>query len=69
MGARDELEALPGGADEAGSRLEVGMGDRFGLGREDAYAFCSTAVDLRVTQVVNGYKGAHAMLAKDLTPS
>ena len=45
------------------------LGDRFGLGREDAYAFCSTAVDLRVTQVVNGYKGAHAMLAKDLTPS
>ncbi len=39
---------------------------RFGLGREDAYVFCSAAVDLRITQLVNGYKGVHAMVAKDL---
>ena len=34
------------------------------VSREDAYALASVAVDLRVTQVVNGVKGAHAMLAK-----
>ena len=25
------------------------LGSRYGLGREDAYAFCSAAVDLRIT--------------------
>jgi acetamidase/formamidase len=35
-----------------------------GLGREDAYMFCSLAVDLRVTQLVDGNKGIHAMLPK-----
>jgi acetamidase/formamidase len=37
-----------------------------GLSREDAYTLCSLAVDFRVTQTVNGHKGAHAMLAKSL---
>ncbi len=37
-----------------------------GLGREDAYTLCSLAVDLRVTQIVNGVKGVHAMLARSL---
>jgi acetamidase/formamidase len=32
----------------------------------DAYSLCSLAVDLRVTQVVDGNKGIHAMLAKSL---
>ena len=32
----------------------------------DAYALCSLAVDLRVTQIVDGNKGIHAMLRKDL---
>ena len=45
------------------------LGSRYGLGREDAYAFCSVAVDLRITQLVNGYKGVHGMLLKSLTPS
>ena len=40
--------------------------DEQGLGREDAYALCSLAVDLRVTQIVNGTKGVHAMLARSL---
>jgi acetamidase/formamidase len=35
-----------------------------GLTREHAYALCSIAVDLRITQLVNGYKGSHAMLPK-----
>ena len=40
------------------------IGERVGLGREDAYMFCSLAVDMRVTQLVDGNKGIHAMLPK-----
>ncbi len=39
-----------------------------GLTREDAYVLCSVALDLRVTQVVDGTKGIHAMLAKSILP-
>lgn len=35
-----------------------------GMSREDAYTLCSLAVDLHVTQIVNGIKGVHAMLPK-----
>jgi acetamidase/formamidase len=35
-----------------------------GLSLLDAYALCSIAVDFRVTQVVDGKKGIHAMLPK-----
>ena len=37
-----------------------------GMGRADAYTLCSLALDLRVTQLVNGTKGVHAMLARAL---
>jgi len=37
---------------------------RTGLDRYQAYALCSLAADLRVTQVVNGNKGIHVMLNK-----
>ena len=37
-----------------------------GLSAEDAYSLCSLAVELHVTQLVDGNKGIHAMLAKDL---
>ena len=36
------------------------------LSREQAYAFCSLAVDFHVTQSVNGEKGVHGMLRKGL---
>lgn len=39
---------------------------RTGLSRAEAYALCSLAADLRVTQVVNGNKGIHVMIAKEL---
>ena len=42
------------------------VGEVAGLGREDAYTLCSLAGDLRVTQLVNGCKGVHMMLAKAL---
>ncbi len=37
---------------------------RTGLLRAEAYALCSLAADLRITQVVNGSKGVHVMLEK-----
>jgi acetamidase/formamidase len=37
---------------------------RTGLDRYQAYALCSLAADLRITQVVNGNKGVHVMLNK-----
>lgn len=37
---------------------------RTGLSKQNAYALCSLAADVRVTQVVNGNKGAHVMLDK-----
>ena len=37
-----------------------------GLTRDDAYNLCSQAVDLHVTQLVDGVKGIHAMIAKSI---
>lgn len=37
-----------------------------GLTRDDAYALASIAVDLRVTQIVDGNKGIHAMIPKGI---
>lgn len=37
---------------------------RYGFSDHDAYAFCSMAVDLHVTQVVDLTKGIHAMIPK-----
>jgi acetamidase/formamidase len=42
--------------------------ERHGLSREDAYVLCSVALDLRVTQIVDGTKGIHGMLAKSILP-
>ncbi len=42
------------------------LGELAGLSAEDAYAFCSLACDLHVTQLVDGNKGVHAMMARDL---
>ena len=39
---------------------------RSNLSREEAYQFCSLAVDFHVTQTVNGEKGIHGMLKKGL---
>jgi acetamidase/formamidase len=33
---------------------------------EEAYVFCSLACDLRVTQLVDGNKGIHAMVSRSL---
>jgi acetamidase/formamidase len=33
---------------------------------DEAYVFCSLACDLHVTQLVDGNKGIHAMVARNL---
>jgi acetamidase/formamidase len=38
------------------------MQEQHGLGRADALALASVVVDMRVTQVVNGVRGVHAVL-------
>src|SRR6267142_351382 len=37
-----------------------------GMKRDDAYILCSLAADLHVTQLVDGTKGVHAMIAKTI---
>jgi acetamidase/formamidase len=37
-----------------------------GISREDAYLLASVAMDLRVTQVVDGAKGIHAVIPKSI---
>jgi acetamidase/formamidase len=44
------------------------IGERLGLAPDDAYMFASLAVDMRVTQLVDGNKGIHAMLPKRYAP-
>jgi acetamidase/formamidase len=55
--------------DRAATKATSGMLDvmqrEHGVGRADALALASVAVDLRVTQVVNGVKGVHAVLRHD----
>jgi acetamidase/formamidase len=41
------------------------MGRKLGFDRREALAFASAVVDLRVTQLVNGVKGVHAVLRHD----
>jgi acetamidase/formamidase len=41
------------------------MGRAHGLSPDDALALASVVVDLRVTQVVNGQLGVHAVLRDD----
>jgi len=56
--------------DEAARRATREMIDYLtterGLSRDDAYMLISAAVDLHVTQVVDGVKGVHAMLPKSI---
>ena len=40
--------------------------EKLNISKDDAYSFCSFAVDLHVTQTVNNVKGVHAMISKKL---
>jgi acetamidase/formamidase len=41
------------------------MGREYGFERREALALASAVVDLRVTQLVNGVRGVHAVLRHD----
>ena len=45
------------------------IGELTGLPANDAYTLCSLACDLRVTQLVDGNKGIHAMLPRSALPT
>ncbi|WP_251034835.1 acetamidase/formamidase family protein [Paenibacillus polymyxa] len=42
------------------------MGELYGLDRVEAIALGSAVIDLRITQIVNGVKGVHAVLPYDV---
>lgn len=42
------------------------LAERYGITRPDALALASAAVEMRITQVVNGTKGVHALLPHDV---
>lgn len=63
MGIHEDLNRC---AERALRDMIVWIVARTGLSREDAYMLCSLAGDLRVTQTVNGNKGIHMMMAKEL---
>ena len=60
---------LDDAAKDALREMIVLIGDRLGLAADDAYMFASLAVDLRVTQLVDGNKGIHAILPKRYAPT
>lgn len=59
-------EDLDDAAKQALREMIAFLGEAAGLSPIDAYMTCSLAVDLRVTQLVDGNKGVHAMLPKTL---
>ena len=44
------------------------IGEQSGLSAQDAYTLCSLCANLRVTQMVDGNKGIHCVLAKSAMP-
>jgi acetamidase/formamidase len=62
FGLGEDLDEAAANATE--SMLEL-MERELGLERRDALALASVVVDLRVTQVVNGVLGVHAVLRDD----
>lgn len=59
-------EDLDDAAKQALREMIVLLGEKKGLSPMDAYVLSSLAVDLRITQLVDGNKGVHAMVAKSL---
>ena len=62
LGFDEDLDEAAAKAIDA--MLEL-MGRELSLDRREALAFASVVVDLRVTQLVNGVQGVHAVLAHD----
>ncbi len=62
-------EDLDDAAKTALREMIVLIGERLGLAADDSYMLASLAVDMRVTQLVDGNKGIHAMLPKRYAPT
>lgn len=63
MGANEDLDLA---MKQALREMIAFICARSSLSRDQAYQFCSLAVDFHVTQTVNGEKGVHGMLRKGL---
>jgi acetamidase/formamidase len=63
MGMDPDLDVA---AKQAVRRMIDLLAHRVGLAPEAAYRACSIAAELRVTQLVDGEKGIHAMMAKEM---
>ncbi len=61
MGMNEDLDDA---AKQALRDMIALIGERANLSAEDAYTLCSLTADLRITQLVDGNKGVHAMLPK-----
>ena len=61
FGFSEDLNAAMGDALDA---MVTWLAALYDTSRAEALALASTCVDLRVTQVVNDYKGIHVMLEK-----
>ena len=59
-------EDLDDAAKEAFRQMIFLITQRTNLSRAQAYSLCSLAADLRVTQIVNGNKGIHAIIPKSV---
>ena len=57
---------LDGACRGAVQNLITFLSNRFGLTTDDAYHVCSMAADLSVTQLVNGVRGVHAHIEKQM---
>jgi acetamidase/formamidase len=66
MGKNADLDDA---AKQALREMIASIGELSGLSAENAHMLCSLACDQRVTQLVDGNKGIHAMLSKSLLPN
>ena len=60
------MDAIDRAADDALRDMIGWLVDLLGIRPDEAYMFASLAVDLHVTQLVDGNKGIHAMLRRSL---
>jgi acetamidase/formamidase len=63
MGMEEELVVA---AKQAVREMIDFLVNQKGLGREDAYMLTSIAADFSITQLVDGKKGVHGMIAKSI---
>jgi acetamidase/formamidase len=63
MGLDKDLDEA---AKKATSQMLDFLVERFGLTRENAYLLSSAAMDLHITQAVDGTRGVHAMIRKSI---